>query len=290
MTIVRVVVFNLKNGGWNEQTRFHDLDKLINTVAQVEAPHLLFLPECTNYHWFRNGPKWEATNRLSELLPGKDVYRPFLSTGTGHRNHAGLFVSADMVKPIDEYRPDDDTRYVMENVLHCRVADEEAWLHAVHWDGSGGPDWFDIQSARHGNLGAKPTLLGGDFNCASHAEKIETAFQWAKRNKRTPWKLRQKARRKNGAWTPQTEPYDDLLDNGFWDAAQIAKNDTPTVNGGSEQVIDRLAVSHQFPGRLVEGSYRVLVPEKGKVYSDHRLVYLELEVAAEHRGCYDLAA
>lgn len=71
---------------------------------------------------------------------------------------------------------------------------------------------------------------------------------------------------------------------------ETARDRTPTVNEGSQQLIDRLAVSHRFPGRLVEGSYKVLIPDEDKEYSDHRLVYVELDVAAEHRGCYALAA
>jgi hypothetical protein len=287
MTIVRVAVFNLKNAGWNPKIRFHDHSKLLDTLAQVPEPHILFLPECTHYHWFDEEPLWEVTGLLSDLLPGNDCYRPFLSLTPGRKHHAGLFVSASMVEPISWHRPGVDTRTVMENFLHCRVAGEEAWLNTVHWSGSGGPHWFDIQSAQLGNMGAKPTLAAGDFNCASSAEPVQTAWQWYRLNLKTPWKLRQKARRRNGLWTPQTEPYDDLLENGFWDAAQLAGDPTPTVNEGSNQLIDRVAASHLLPARLVEGTYRVIVPEPGTEVSDHRLVYVELEFGQKFIKCYD---
>lgn len=294
-TIVNVAVFNIKNGGWNPKTRFHDHTKLTDALAQLPAvPHLLFLPECSYFRMFAESPLWEATNRLNKLLPDGDFYYPFISQRHGHRNHPGLFVSARTVEPVAWHLPGPDSRAVLDNFLECRVAGHPAWLHCVHWDGSGGPAWFDIQSARAGQMGAKPSLMAGDFNCGSAAEKLPTAREWAERNKRTPWKLRQKARRKNGLWTPQSEPYDDFLESGFWDAAQIAKDTTPTVNSGvdfgSEMLIDRAAGSHKLPARLVDGSYQVFIPEPGTEVSDHRMVYFELEFAARYAGYYALAA
>lgn len=295
MTIVTVGTYNARNGFWNPATRFHDHDKLIATIDQAPAPDILTLPECTHYRMFNESPLWEVTNRLSELLPGGATYRPFLSTRPGSRNPPGLFVSTGLVEPIGWYTPGEYTSAAYENHLECRIAGHRALVGSVHWGGAGGPAWFDIQSAQNGQLATQPVLEAGDRNCASKNEELPSAEQWYASNARTPYKLRQKARRAHdqAPWTPSSVPYDDLLEAGFWDAAQRAGDTTPTVNkgvdNGSGMLIDRITCSHKLPARLADDSYRVFIPDEDETYSDHRYVLAKLDFDARYAHCYDPA-
>jgi len=296
MTVVSVGNFNARNGFWNSATRFHDHGALVETIAQAPAPDILVLSECTHYRSFDDQPAWEVANRLSELLPGPAKYFWFISQRPGSRNPPGVFVSSDVVEIIRWIKPGPGTSLPYEWTLECSVAGHKTLIKPRHWGGGGGPAHFDFQSATDGQLATSPSLVIGDFNCASDAEVLPTTEQWYASNAKTPYKLRQKARRAHdhALWTPSSVPYDDLLEAGFWDAAQRAGDTTPTVNAGvdngSGMLIDRIACSHKLPARLVKGSYKVLIPEPGAVRSDHRYVLAELDFAEDYAHYYDPAA
>ena len=40
---LRVAAVNLKRGGWNRTSRFHEFDKLARMLAPMEPPHIIFM-------------------------------------------------------------------------------------------------------------------------------------------------------------------------------------------------------------------------------------------------------
>ena len=280
--MIKVQTYNFRNGGWSDQTRRHRFDLLLGELEATGRPaDILFLSECAMINAFHQAPLWELTALLSRRLPGNAVYYPFINHRHGSRNHPGLFVNSAVVTPGPWFHsPTEACSEALDNTLRATVAGHTMHLGSVHWEGGRGPRGFDIQSAQLGELAKLPAICGGDFNATSSAPGEVIHEDWHERMAPWPQKRRQKGHEVNGRWEIYTKPMDDLLEAGWWDTGEAAKDFTVTINdhadGGSGLRIDRILVTNKTPMRLVEDTYRVYPTE----HSDHRIVECEVEPTA----------
>lgn len=290
MTHYSIGTWNMKNGGWNTTTRQHNFTGLVDTIAQYPAPDILMLTEATMFTAFHNGPLEEAVTLLSALLPGTARYLPFMSQTMTRRNQPCLMVNSAVVTPIRFYKPpllqtnEESVRQGFWNFLEADLKGRPVWLQALHWDGSQGPCFFDMQSSLTGQMANKPCIIAGDFNATSSAPGEVLHDDWGARciAAGTPWKRRQKGHKVGGTYHVYTDPIDELHTDGFWDCGEAAGDFTVTVNdwvdNGSGLRIDRIIASNPLGADLVDGSYHVFVPEPTQEYSDHRYVVATLDI------------
>jgi endonuclease/exonuclease/phosphatase family metal-dependent hydrolase len=292
---VRVLVANLKRGGYDKGKRFHDHEKLEQMLSVVdEAPHIIFLGECTYYESYDSQPLLEVVHRLGRLwgtttdADGRKIpsvpYMPFVSAVPGSINVPGLLVDTRYVVPEEWHGL--DGREVHGNTLVARINGQRLRLKSVHWNGSRGPGGFEMQADQDGQLASEAVIMAGDFNVTSSADGEVMPANWEQhcRDHGQPWKLSQKGFRTKSGWDINTEAYDRFLEHGWWDAGAAAHDLTPTINkaGGAAAGMrnDRIAISNQAPVRLVPGSYRVHIPQPGHEVSDHRALSCEFDIPA----------
>ncbi|MDT8913557.1 endonuclease/exonuclease/phosphatase family protein [Amycolatopsis sp. PS_44_ISF1] len=292
---VRMLVANLKRGGYDTTTRFHDHDKLEQMLSVVDqAPHIIVLSECTHYGSYHSQPLLEVVHRLGRLwgtttdTDGRRIpsvpYMPFISTVPGSINVPGLLVDTRYVIP--QHWHGLDGRKVHANTLVARINGERIRLKSVHWNGSTGPVGFDLQADQDAQLASEAAIIAGDFNATSSAAGDTMPADWEQhcRDHGQPWKLSQKGVRTATGWRINTGSYDRFLEHGWWDAGTAAGDFTPTINpaGGAAAQMrnDRIAISNRAPVTLVPGSYRVHVPDHGRIVSDHRALSCELDIPA----------
>ncbi len=265
-------------------------------------PHILFLSECTYYTEpaFQNEPLFDAQETLASLwgysednagntFP-KARYDAFISKVHGSVNVPGLFIDPRYVRPLRWY--DETQRRSLANSLTARINGHDIQLKSVHWNGSCGSTLFDQQSSQDGQMAQHAAIIGGDFNATSSHPRESIPANWGERcdEQGQAQKRSQKGiRGPEGVWRVYTDPIDSLLEHGWWDVGEKAKDFTVTVNrwvdGGSGLRIDRIMVSDRAPVRLVPNSYKVHVPKPGeKELSDHRMVSCWLEVAPATAG------
>jgi endonuclease/exonuclease/phosphatase family metal-dependent hydrolase len=294
---LHVAAVNLKKGGYDPHTRFHDhskLDTMLSTLAT--PPHILFMSECTYYteRMLFDEPLFDALKVLesrwgsTEDEHGHTVpvtsYHPFLSTVDGSVNEPGLFVDRRYVQPCRWYN--EKQRAMLANSLVATINGHKIRLKSVHWNGSGGSTLFDQQSSRDGQMAQHPSIFGGDFNNTSSAPAEDVPDDWGAYcdAQGQPYKRSQKGRRNSdGTWSVHTDAIDAVLEHGWRDMGDKAGDFTPTVNseagGDSGMRIDRIMVSKRAPVRLVPGTYTVHIPKPGTAVSDHRMVSCWLEFA-----------
>lgn len=295
---LRVATANLKRAGYDYVSRRHDhglLHQMLSTLA--EAPHVLYLSECTFYdeRVFLWEPLFDALEVMDSLwgtvedADGRTFpaaqYTPFLSTVPNSINQPGLFIDRRYVRPMLWYP--NDWRYILANSLMTEINGCEILLKSLHWSGSGGYTWFDRLSSQDGQDAQYAAIFGGDFNATSSHPDETAPDDWRLLcdGQGNSHKLSQKGiRQPDGSWRLYTEAIDAFLEHGWQDAGELAGDFTPTVppaiDGGSGLRIDRIMISKRTPAKLVPGSYKVHVPEPGTEVSDHRMVSCAFDIGA----------
>ncbi len=295
---LHVVALNLKKGGYDPSTRFHDNDKLHTMLSTLETPpHILFLSECTHYTEpvFQSAPLFDVLETLQSLWGyeedenghshSKAGYSAFISKVYGSVNVPGLFIDTRYVRPLRWY--DESQRRSLANSLTARINGHDVQLKSVHWNGSCGSTGFEQQSSQDGQMAQHAAVIGGDLNASSSHAGEHIPEDWGARcdEQGHAQKRSQKGiRMPDGSWRVFTEAIDAFLEHGWWDAGEAANDFTVTVNdwvdSGSGMRIDRIMVSDRAPIELVPDSYKVHVPKPGEnELSDHRMVSCWLEFA-----------
>lgn len=292
---LHVVALNLKRGGYDRTTRYHDHERLHALLSSLDTPpHILFLSECTYYTDFQSEPLFDVKETLASLW-GYDEdevgnsfpkvrYESFISKVHGSVNVPGLFIDPRYVRPLRWY--DETQRRSLANSLTARINGHDIQLKSVHWNGSCGATLFDQQACQDGQAAQHAAIFGGDFNATSSDRREHIPEDWEEHcyQADAPQKISQKGHRTPDGWKVYTGALDAFLEHGWWDAGAEAEDFTVTVNpwvdGGSGLRIDRIMVSNRSPVRLVPDSYTVHVPKPGEdELSDHRMVSCWLEVA-----------
>lgn len=293
--LILVATLNERQGGWNDETRRHDLSGIEANLSGLQCPpHVLFSSECTLYNAFKREAFYRMLALLDALPAGTDpegrpvgqgIYDGMLSKAPFLVHGPGVFYSRPTVRAREWADPDDPVvREVPANSLDVEIAGRALTLKAVHASGRHGAVGFDAQFALLGKLAKYPVLAGGDMNmCPTQQQNPGYPRDLAEYfdDNGTPWQRSTKGiPADDGTWPPHTASYDAMLAHGYLDAALLAGNHNPTVNprhgGDSRMPIDRLIVSRQAPVRFIPSTYRVHPP---KSKSDHLMVSCWARVA-----------
>ncbi|WP_037305737.1 hypothetical protein [Amycolatopsis orientalis] len=294
---LRVATANLKRAGYNRKTRFHEHDKLAAMLAPLqEAPHALYLSECTHYTGTPHDPDpiEEVLKLLGSLWTtlgpdgrkfGEVPYRAWISEVPGSVNVPGLFVDPRIIQPRAWYGLA-GRRTQLANTLTATINDHPFRLKCLHWNGSRGPTGLTEQADQDGQGASENALYAGDFNTTSSAEGETVYRNWGARCDRVgrPWMRSQKGiRRPDGTWVTHTG-MDRFLEHGWWDAGQVAGDFTPTTTDPETALrIDRIVLSKRSPARFDPDTYAVHghpLLGRGAPRNDHLMVSADVIVEA----------
>ncbi len=295
---VRVATGNLKRAGYNRDTRRHEHDKLAAMLAPLEqAPHALYLSECTHYTGTPHDPDplEEVLALLGSLWarPGPDgrkfgevPYRAYISQVPGSVNVPGLFLDPRVVEPRRWY-PLAGSRAQLANTVTATINGHQFRLKCVHWNGSRGETGLNEQADQDGQLASENAIYAGDFNATSSAVGETVYENWGARCDEVgrPWMRSQKGtRRPDGTWGTNTGSIDRFLDHGWCDAGQAAGDFTVTTTEPRTALrIDRIMLSRRSPARFDPGTYHVHghpLLSAGAKKNDHLLVSGDIIVGA----------
>src|SRR5947207_8106501 len=183
------------------------------------------MSECTHFLDFNREPLFEVLDELDSLwgwskadenghVSTQDTYRAFVSSVPNSINVPGLFVCSRYVRPRRWY--DGDTRHVYANTLDAEIGGRVYSLKSVHWNGSRGEVGFLEQADMYGQMGSRPMVMGGDFNCTSDEPDEVTYEDWGRRCDATgrPWARSQKGVRTVDGWVTNTAYSDSWSTDG----------------------------------------------------------------------------
>ncbi|RJQ66212.1 hypothetical protein D5S17_35915 [Pseudonocardiaceae bacterium YIM PH 21723] len=302
---ITVDTFNYEQGG-RDATGSHNIDPLIETMDSRRRPDIFFLQEAVR--WIDDGGEVlrRTTGRLSELLPGRAQYLPFV----GHREKSPhptiIYVRSDVVDPLRWWCPrlEPTTGENYENILRADIGGRKIDLKSVHAKGLLGGSHRMAQATVLQQIANRPLIIGGDFNGTPSGPRFRRRDP-RDVEKHTPHKLSQEFDYDwdKHRWFADTRPMDLLL--GPWiEQAQrraewgryLCANEleldgrgqpverlTSTVNpqphDGGAPTIDFILFSKALRATVVPGSVEVQIPDPGKkAPSDHRPVRCALEL------------
>lgn len=295
---LRTATANLKRAGFDRETRFHDHDQLAAMLSLLqEAPHALFLSECTHYTGtpFDPDPLEEVLRLLGSLWVrsgpdgrkfGEVPYRAYISQVPGSVNLPGLFLDPRTVQPRRGY-PLAGSRAQLANTVTATINGHRFRLKCVHWNGSRGETGLNEQADQDGQLASENTILAGDFNATSSVKGEVVYEDWGGVCDEVgrPWQRSQKGtRRPDGSWGTNTGSIDRFLEHGWQDAGQVAGDFRVTTTEPEIGLrIDRIMLSTCSPASFDPDTYEVHdlpVLGVGKKWNDHKMVSGDIIVEA----------
>jgi endonuclease/exonuclease/phosphatase family metal-dependent hydrolase len=294
---LRVATANLKRGGYDPTTRFHDHSRLKRILSPLKhPPHVLFLSECTRYVDYDSEPLFDVLELLSTMWSNRTgpdgqphgyiPYAGHISEVDGSVNVPGLFVDTRHVRRLRWRRPSTN-RSVLANTLDAQINGHDFTLKSLHWNGSRGEYGFAMQADQDGQLGSRNAIVAGDFNTTSSADGETIHPHWGARCDQAgrPWQRSQKGVYTPSGWETNTYAYDRFVQHGWADAGAVAKDfSVTTVTGDSDLRIDRIALSTRSPAAFVPGSYQVYRRNRDVGISDHLMVSCAIDIAPPPPG------
>ncbi|MEU4820251.1 hypothetical protein AB0H37_00075 [Actinomadura sp. NPDC023710] len=285
MSTLTVATLNLKDG--------ERLDLVPALLAQIDRPvDILCMQEGKEYDRGGQARRYQAEDLLAPLGPD----RGFLTRSTRGTLHELVFVNTARIRPVRHWTPDlPDVFHDQIGWLHLRVDGLEPELAVkstqwAHWSGD-----IRLEEAHKLTRYATPgslAIVAGDFNsiwpdCTGPLGVTHHEFE-------PNWYTRPLHKRQHKTLPPGARPPtgQDLVSDrraltllweaGFRSAGCQADDMTVTVNNdiddGQGARIDHIVLSHTLARAMVPGSYGVGVSETGDQASDHRLVWVDLNL------------
>ena len=245
---------------------------------------------------FQEGKGWDHDGQArryqaEDLLAPLGLDRSFLTRSTRGTLHELVFVNSARIRPVQHWTPD------LPDVFH----DQIGWAHFqvdgldpvlavksvqwAHWSGDVRLD--EAQKLTRYAAPGQLAIIAGDFNsiwpdCQDRGHQ-EFEPDWSLRppHKRLHKTLPPGAR-PDGRTVSDRRALTVLAEAGFRSAGCLADDMTVTVNDhiddGQGARIDHIALSPPLAAAAVPGSYGVNVSAIGDQASDHRLVWVELDL------------
>lgn len=273
-----VATLNLQDG--------ERVDMLPGLLASFPRVDVLALQE---------GREWDADGQRRRFA-AEDALRPlgldrsFLTRSTRGTLHELVFISTACLTPLEHHTP--DTPGVFHDqvgAVRLRFAGFEPMLtvRSVQWPHWSGDERLN-EALRLTRCGAPEAceIIAGDFNslwpdCADHEEF------------RPDWGKLPPHKRSHKTLPPGIGPSGPLVadrraltvlaEAGLKSAGCLAADMTPTVNVkadlGQGGRIDHIVLSPRLAAAVIPSSYGVLISETGNQASDHRLIWVTLDLA-----------
>lgn len=274
-----VATLNLEDG--------ERIDLLAGLVAQAPQVDVLALQEGKGWDAGGQRRRFAAEAALRPL--GLD--RSFLTRSRRGTLHELVFIRTSRITPVQHYTPDTPgvfhdqagaVRLAVDGLAGMVTVRSVQW---PHWDGSARLS----EALRLTHCGAPQAceVIAGDFNslwpdCPAHQES-EPGWGMLPAHKRGH-KTLPPGLREPGALISDRRALTVLAEAGLQSAGCIAADMTPTVNAradaGQGGRIDHIVLSPRLAAAVIPSSYGVHVSKTGTRASDHRLVWVTVDLSA----------
>jgi endonuclease/exonuclease/phosphatase family metal-dependent hydrolase len=310
---LEIAYFNFEHGGRSQaQDRYYSTGTLPDFTSLVQVagdqdrwPHILVMGEGDRYGDAGGEGMWEAAAAMRAA--GGRAYVPLL--GSLPRDWGPyapvIFVDAQSIvirRWHDPRQPDFAARFRNLLIASLPGRDDHFRVLATHGDlHDGDARLADAKAFRRFANPDLPTVIAGDWN------SVPSGPLWEDPDLASPqrcaeietWRvmhraLWQQGLRQDGPYWPDTRALDYLIGYwdggqrvggiGFYDAAELAKDDTPTQppapgGGWQRRTIDRILVNEPGKDAIVSGSYHVhQPPDPGEPGSDHYRVSITVRI------------